>query len=113
MSKNIKYFSNGPLPIQFEKRAIFDEDGTEWALYKNDAIEYLNWCIEKNLIVLGFDLAEPEGVVYPWGESGNAQEMIEIIQSANLDEVKKEIGVKPAFNIWVDKSWLEILKGNH
>src|SRR6476661_1320592 len=51
--------SNGPLPASFRVRAYFTANCDEFALGPGDALEYLSWCDQEGLTVLGFDTWEP------------------------------------------------------
>jgi hypothetical protein len=53
------HFANGLLPEHLEAFAYFTEDRREWALPKAEALAYINWCDEKRLRVVGFDVWRP------------------------------------------------------
>lgn len=97
----VRNCSNGPLPQWLESRATFSRDKHEFALKREDAIEYLDWCQKQGLRVLGFDLwtaADPRPAVLGGvdeGFEGNAQECRAAITSP-------EFPGEPLFNIWVD-----------
>jgi hypothetical protein len=54
-------YANGPLPPHLVAHAYFTADGREWALRKPEALEYLDWCEQQGLRVLGFDVWYPSG----------------------------------------------------
>jgi len=97
----IRNCSNGPLPRWLEPRATFSRDKHEFALKKDDALEYLDWCQKQGLRVLGFDLwaaADPRPAVLGGadeGFEGNAAECLTAIST-------RDFPGEPLFNIWVD-----------
>lgn len=96
----IRSCSNGPLPKWLEPRARFSPDGHEFALTKEDALEYLDWCQKEGLRVLGFDVwaaADPAPASFEEdsGVEGNARECRDAISS-------RDFPGDPLFNIWVD-----------
>ena len=66
-------YANGPLPRQFEGLAYFTQDRKEWALPKEAALEYLAWCDQHGLQVLGFEVWYPTsfGPTVIAGDVGN------------------------------------------
>ncbi|SRR6266511_3209224 len=89
--------SNGPLPRSMESRAYFSDDRREFALCRSDALEYLRWCEDNGLKVLGFDIWMPTRpgptVVDAGGFNGDAFACRTVIQDYPGD---------PVFNIWAE-----------
>lgn len=99
--------SNGPLPKWLEPRAYFSRDRHEFALKREDALEYLEWCQREGLRVLGFDIwaaADPSPSVLEGEEGfeGNARECHEAISSRDFSSLSQASAAEPVFNIWVD-----------
>ena len=96
-SDDFRECSNGPLPGSMESRAHFDEGGHEFALTRDDALEYLNWCEGRGLNVLGFDAWMPTRpgptVINGGGFEGDASACRVAITGFPGDLV---------FNIWVE-----------
>ncbi|HJW13120.1 MAG TPA: hypothetical protein VJ776_00410 [Thermoanaerobaculia bacterium] len=94
---DVRECSNGPLPRSMESRAYFDETGREFALTRDDALEYLNWCEGRGLTVLGFDAwmpTRPGPTVINGGEfEGDASACRVAIDDFTGDSI---------FNIWVE-----------
>lgn len=59
MESRVTDYENGPLPVHLESAAYFTGDRREWALPKTEALEYLNWCENQGLKVLGFEVWYP------------------------------------------------------
>jgi hypothetical protein len=59
MDSRITEYRNGPLPAHLESAAYFTDDRDEWALPKAWALEYLDWCEQRGLRVLGFEVWYP------------------------------------------------------
>ena len=93
--------SNGPLPRSFEPRAYFTVNRSEFALWREDAVEYLNWCDEQGLTVLGFDLwvaTQPGPTVVDGGEfEGDSSACRKAISAGEFAGVARDSVV----NIWV------------
>jgi hypothetical protein len=61
--------ANGPLPGAFDSVAYFTEDRREWALPKQNALAYLDWCEQHELSVLGFEV-DADNPSSPFGSLG-------------------------------------------
>ena len=89
--------ANGPLPASFQARAYFTANRGEFALGPGDALEYLNWCDQEGLTVLGFDTWEPSQpgpTVVNGGEfEGDGAACREKIRSGDFQKL--------VLNIWV------------
>jgi hypothetical protein len=89
--------SNGPLPASFRVRAYFTANCDEFALGPGDALEYLSWCDQEGLTVLGFDTWEPSQpgpTVVNGGEfEGDASACRERIRLGDFEKL--------VLNIWV------------
>jgi hypothetical protein len=59
METQVTEYGNGPLPVQFESAAYFTHGRREWALPKGEALTYLDWCEQRGLNVLGFEVWYP------------------------------------------------------
>jgi hypothetical protein len=93
-------FKNGPLPRDLKAEAYVTPDGSEFALNHKGALEYLRWCEELGIQVLGFDAWIPgtDGpIVQPQfafeGDAEGARREIAQIKDPNI-----------FFNIWVKKT---------
>jgi hypothetical protein len=54
-----KKFDNGPLPASLKSFAYISPGGKEFGLPREKALEYLTWCDQVGLKVLGFDVWIP------------------------------------------------------
>lgn len=52
----VKVFSNAPLPESFAGEAVLSPDGSEFALRPDTSKLFIDWCLEKNIEVTGFDV---------------------------------------------------------
>ena len=99
-------YGNGFLPNEFKNRAYISTNEQEFALHRDDAIEYINWCIEKNIKVLGYDTwipTEPGPTIYiRENADGDGPFCIEALKNIDLESIKREKGMYPVFNIWTD-----------
>lgn len=59
MESDLKEYGNGPLPAHLASTAYFTKDRGEWALPKEAALSYLDWCEQLGLTVLGFEVWYP------------------------------------------------------
>jgi hypothetical protein len=95
--------SNGPLPRSLEPRAYFNVNRSEFALWREDAIEYLNWCDDQGLTVLGFDLwvaTQPGPTVVDGGEfEGDSAACRKAINAGEFVGATRD----SVFNIWVQR----------
>ena len=95
--------SNGPLPRSLESRAYFSVNRSEFALWREDAIEYLNWCDDHGLTVLGFDLwvaSQPGPTVVNGGEfEGDSSACRRVISTGDIGGAARD----SVFNIWVQR----------
>lgn len=95
--------ANGPLPRSLESRAYFTVNRSEFALWRADAIEYLDWCDDHGFTVLGFDVwvaTQPGPTVVNGGEfEGDASACRKAIRAGEFASVAGD----PVYNIWVQR----------
>jgi len=95
--------SNGPLPRSLESRAYFSVNRSEFALWREDAIEYLNWCDDHGLTGLGFDLwvaTQPGPTVVGGAEfEGDSSACRKVIDAGEFGRTTRD----SVFNIWVQR----------
>lgn len=105
--EQIEMLGNGPLPQDFKKRAYLAAN--EFALYKEDALKYLQWCKANGYEVLGYEIWFPtnpgpttliaSGIA---GGNGDADTCYNFILNDDFTEEEKKHGLNIVFNICVD-----------
>ena len=102
MGTRVTNFANGPLPEQFEAFAYFTPDRTEWALPRDAALAYLDWCEGQKLCVLGWEAWYPtsSGPAVVSGSFFN-QSGIALNRAALLREAGRNMWGEIVFNITV------------
>ena len=101
--EKIEMWRNGPLPQNFKRHAYFA--AYEFALYKDDALEYLQWCKVNGYEVVGYETwfpTKPGPTVLIAGGRGDADTCYKLILNDDFAKEEKERGLKIVFNISVD-----------
>ena len=94
---------NGPLPQDFKERAYLAAN--EFALYKEDALKYLQWCKANGYEVLGYEIwfpTNPGPAPLLAGGNGDADTCYNFILNDDFAEEEKKRGLNIVFNICVD-----------
>ncbi len=100
-------YSNGPLPLRLKERAYFTLEEAEFALRKSDALEYLQWCKSKGLLVLGYEVwyaTTPGPTVPVWTDEADADKCYDVISQIDVEAERTRAGLNAdvVFNISVD-----------
>lgn len=102
--EKIEIWSNASLPERFRERAYISAN--EFALYREDAIEYLHWCKKQGYHVLGYEgwMPTSPGPTPILSEiyEGGADFCIEAL-SSQTSSVSQNI----VFNLWVEEDFME------
>ena len=102
----MKVFSNAPLPDDFAKEAILSPDGSEFGLRPDTSKLFIDWCLEQNIEVTGFDVwlqgpidnTSLDDFSYRGDRASCLREIDCVLNHADVLSFNRDI----LFNIWVN-----------
>lgn len=101
----VTLYANAPLPDFLASRAYFS--ASEFALFRADALAFLDWCDSQTIKIIGFDVwlpTHPGPTATMAGAEGDSEHCRRLILDGEWSNLGAADGMEIVYNMWTTET---------